>query len=274
MYRLVAIDLDGTLLDENKEISDRNKKVISLAIEKGVKIVICSGRIYSGAKLYAKQVGSKDPIIACNGAIISEDINGKVIYTNNLATEDCLKIIDICHKYDNYYHIYAGDTMLTEKLGFTSLKYFEKNETLPPEDKIDIEILENMADKIRSIQGQVLKFVVVTDDLEKLKRIRDEIEQIPSVDVMSSYYDNFEVMNKGVSKGAALKRLSELLGISAEEMIAIGDNENDISMLEYAGLGVAMDNGEDCAKGAAQYVTAANNQDGVAQAIEKFVLKY
>lgn len=274
MYRLVAIDLDGTLLDMNKNISQRNKRAIALAIEKGVKIVICSGRVYKGARLYAKQVDSKDPVIACNGAIISENIDGKVIYSNNIETDDCLKVIDICHKYEVYYHIYAGDVMLTEELGFTSLNYFVKNQELPHEDRVVIEVVENMADKIKSIQGQVLKCVVVTDDTQLLKRIRSEIEQIPSIEVISSYFDNIEVMNKGVSKGAALKRLSELLDIPPEEMLAIGDNENDISMLKYAGLGVVMDNGEDCAKEAAQYVTASNSQDGVAEAIEKFVLGY
>lgn len=272
MYRLVAIDLDGTLLDTNKEISSRNKRAITLAIEKGVKIIICSGRVFSGARLYAKLVGSKDPIIACNGAIISENINKKIIYSNILATEDCLKIVDICHKHQIYYHVYAGDAMLTEKLGFTSLKYFEKNKSLPLEDRVEIEVVKNMSDKIKKMQGQVLKFVVINDDIELLKRVRYEMEQIPNVDVMSSNYDNFEVMNKGVNKGAALKKISELLDIPSEEMIAIGDNENDISMLEYVGLAVAMDNGEDFVKEAAQYITASNDQDGVAKAIEKFVL--
>ncbi len=272
MYKLVAIDLDGTLLNSDKEISSRNAKAISLAIEKGVKIVICSGRVYSGARLYAKQVGAVDPIIACNGAIISESIDGKVIYSNNLSTEACLKIIDICHKNNIYYHVYAEDTMLTEKLGFTSLKYFEKNKTLPIKDRVKIEVVGDMVTKIKSLQGKVLKLVIVNDDLELLKRTRNEMEQIASVDVMSSNYDNFEVVNKGVNKGVALKKLSVLLDIPPEEMIAIGDNENDISMLDYAGLGIAMENGEDCAKDAAQYITASNDESGVAQAIEKFVL--
>jgi Cof subfamily protein (haloacid dehalogenase superfamily) len=272
MYRLVAIDLDGTLLDRNKEISNRNKRAIALAIEKGTKIVICSGRVFSGARLYAKQVGSKDPIIACNGALISENFTKKVIYSNILATEACLEVVDICHKHQIYYHVYAGDTMFTEKLGFTSLKYFEKNKSLPPEDRVEIEVVQNMADTLKKMQGQVFKFVVVNDDAELLKRVRNEMEQIASVDLMSSNYDNFEVMNKGVNKGAALKKLSELLDIPSSEMIAIGDNENDISMLKYAELGVAMDNGESCAKEAAQYITASNDQDGVAKAIEKFIL--
>ncbi|PYG86918.1 hypothetical protein LY28_02539 [Ruminiclostridium sufflavum DSM 19573] len=272
MYKLVAIDLDGTLLDSDKEISARNKEAIASAIKKGVKAVICSGRVYSGARLYAGQIGSRDPIIACNGAVITENTDGRIIYSDCLHTEDCMRIIDIFHRHKLYFHVYAGNTMFTEKLGYTSLKYFEKNKSLPPEDRVEIEVVGDMTAKLESIPGKVLKFVGVEDSIEQLRRARHEIEQIPGVDVMSSNYDNFEVLNKGVSKGEALKKLSRLLNIQASEMIAIGDNENDISMFEYAGLSVAMENGEAFAKEAAQYVTASNNSDGVALAIEKFIL--
>jgi Cof subfamily protein (haloacid dehalogenase superfamily) len=272
MYKLVAIDLDGTLLNAEKEVSERNKKAIELAIEKGVRIVICSGRVFTGARLYAKQVGSIDPVIACNGAIISENIDGKVLYSNVMRIDDCLRVIDICRKNDIYFHVYAGDVMMTEKLGFTSLKYFEKNKMLPPEDRVQIEIVSDIAEKVKEVKDKVSKVVVVNNDIELLGRTRGEIVQMEGIDVMSSNFDNFEVMNKGVNKGAALKKLSEILGIAPSEMIAIGDNENDISMLKYAGLGVAMGNGEDIAKEVSQYITASNDNDGVAQAIERFVL--
>ena len=272
MYKLVAIDLDGTLLDINKEISDRNKKAIGLAMQKGVKIVVCSGKVFTGARLYAKQIGSVDPIIACNGAIITESHNGNILYSDYMKLEVCLKINEICQKHRVYYHVYAGDTMLTEKLGFTSKKYFERNKTLPPEDRVDIEVVKNMEAKLKSIPGRVLKFVIVSDDLQLLRRVRQDMEQLSEVDVMSSNYDNFEVMNKGVSKGAALEKLSGIYGILPEQMIAIGDNENDVSMFDYAGLSIAMENGEAIAKAAAKYITAPNDADGVAQAIEKFVL--
>lgn len=273
MYKLVAIDLDGTLLDSAKEISVRNKKAIAYAIEKGVKIVVCSGRVYTGARLYAKQIGSMAPIIACNGAIITENIDGKIIYSNYLQTADCIKVIDIFHKHDLYFHVYADNTMYTEKLGYTSQKYYEKNKLLPPEDRVDIEIVKDMTTTVKSLPGHVLKFVAVSDDnIKLLKSSRAEIEQIKSIDVMSSNYNNIEVLNKGVNKGQALKKISEHLNINPSEMIAIGDNENDISMFNIAGLSIAMENGEDFAKEAANYVTASNDDDGVALAIEKFVL--
>ena len=272
MYKLVAIDLDGTLLDMNKEISVRNKQAIKKAMEKGVRVVICSGRVYTGARLYAKEIGSLDPIIACNGAIITNGIDGDIVYSVYMETEVALKVNSICQRHGIYYHVYAGDTMLTERLAFTSQKYYERNRFLPPEDRVDIEVVTSMEAKLKAMPDKVLKFVIVSDQPQLLKKVRQEMEQLTEVDVMSSNYDNFEVMKKGVSKGTALERLSDLLNIPANMMVAIGDNENDISMFDYAGLSIAMGNGEPEAKAAAKYVTEANDEDGVAKAIEKFIL--
>lgn len=272
MYKLVAIDLDGTLLNMNKEISERNKRAISKAMERGVKIVICSGRVFTGARLYAKEIGSTDPIIACNGAIITNRPDGDIIYSDYMNMEVSIKINSICQKHGVYYHVYAGNTMLTEKLGYTSKKYYERNRFLPAGDRVDIEVVQNMEAKLQSIPGKVLKFVIVSDDPRLLKSVRTDMEQLREIDVMSSNFDNFEVMNKGVSKGAALEKLTDIFGIPSQQMIAIGDNENDISMFQYAGLGIAMENGEAVAKAAAKYITVSNDEDGVAQAIEKFIL--
>ena len=272
MYKLIAIDLDGTLLNNNKEISQRNMQAIALAKNKGVRVIVCSGRVYMGARLFAKQLELTDPIIACNGAKISQNKDGKELFAQHICKEACLEIIDLCHKHNVYYHIYADDIMLSEKMEFATLKYYERNKQLMPEDRVEIEIVADMKRKILTMQQNVLKFVIISQNDDVLAKIRREAHLISQVDVMSSNYDNFEIVDKGVSKGEALKFLSKELGIAPEEMIAIGDNENDISMLKYAGLGIAMDNGEQCAKDIAQYITATNEEDGVALAIEKFIL--
>jgi Cof subfamily protein (haloacid dehalogenase superfamily) len=272
MYKLVAIDLDGTLLNNEKEISKRNIKAIREACSKGVKIVICSGRVFSGARVYAKQVGVTGPVIACNGAVITRDIGGELMYASYMNKSDCFKVIDICKKYNTYYHIYAGDVMLTERLEGPSLRYYERNKTLLPEDRIKIEVVPDMREKLLNTAEVVLKFIIITQDLDILKNARAEAESLSNVTIMSSNYDNFEIMNKGVNKGDSLKQLAEMLNISSDEVMAIGDNENDLTMLSYAGLGVAMENAESNIKEAADYVTLSNEDDGVALAIEKFVL--
>ena len=272
MYRLVAIDLDGTLLNSNKQISDEDKQSINSAINKGLKVLVCSGRIYAGARIFARYVGIRGPLIACNGALIRNMETEEVLFSNFLNFEECKRVIDICHRENIYFHIYAGDTMYTEKLEFSSKSYWDKNLTLPEEDRVDIRVVDNIIRDISHEASNIAKLVAISDNLEKLSLIRQRIEKSNSISVVSSNFDNFEVVNKGVSKGYALKFLADKLGIVKDEIIAIGDNENDYSMLEYAGLGVAMGNAEDGIKGIANYVTASNNESGVSRVLKKFML--
>mgnify|MGYP000961359885 CR=1 FL=1 len=272
MYRLVAIDLDGTLLNSQSKISERNRQAIGRAIEKGVEVVICSGRILSGAKVFAREVGAEGIIITCNGAIISDVKTGAVLYDNPMSKEDCYKIIDVCRKEKVYFHVYTGNVMFTEELKYGALFYWNINESLPRDERIDIRMVEDIGEAVRKFHKSASKFVVISEDRAQLLRIRKQVACIDTVEVMSSNYNNIEVVNRGVSKGSALKFISEKLGIPREEVIAIGDNENDYSMIQFAGLGVAMGNAENFVKEAADYVTLSNDEDGVAEVFKKFVL--
>lgn len=272
MYKLVAIDLDGTLLNLNKQISDIDKEAINCAINSGVKILVCSGRIYAGARTFARYLGINGPLIACNGALIKDMDTEDVLYSDFLDFEDCKRVIDILHEYNMYFHIYAGDAMFTEKLEFAAKFYWDKNLTLPKEKRVDIRLVENIKNEISHEASNIAKIVTISDNLEKLSQVRGKVENIKSVSVMSSSTENFEIVNKGVSKGNALKFLSEKLGIHRNEIIAMGDNENDYSMLEFAGLAVAMGNAEDYIKDIADYITLSNNENGVSKVLNKFVL--
>jgi Cof subfamily protein (haloacid dehalogenase superfamily) len=272
MYKLIAIDLDGTLLNSKKRISETNIKYIKEVIEKEVKVVVCSGRIYAGAKIFARQISVNDTLIACNGAIIKDIGTDEVLYYNSMNIPDCIRVIDICHELDIYFHVYIGDTMYTERLEFSSLFYWKRNQELPQDEQVDIRLVQNMYEVIEKNAGKVLKIVVISNDPNILADARKKVCCIDSVEVMSSDSNNFEVMNQGVNKGNALKFIAGKLGIKREEIIAIGDNENDYTMIEYAGLGVAMGNAEEKIKGIAKYVTCTNDQDGVAHCIKRFVL--
>lgn len=272
MYKLIAIDLDGTLLNSNKRISDENKEAIRSAIASGVHVVVCSGRIYAGARIFGQEIGTKLPLITCNGARIKDMETEEVIYSRPLQFKTCEKIIDVCQKNDVYYHIYVGDIMYTEKLAFSSLFYWNRNKELPKENRVEIQVVDNMKCQLKDKAEDISKVVVICDNPQKLSETREEISRIKDLEIMSSNFDNFEIMNGGVSKGHALKYMAEKYGISREEVMAIGDNENDMSMLEYAGLAIAMANGEDYVKEICDYVTLSNNENGVAFAINKFVL--
>lgn len=272
MYKLVAIDLDGTLLDSRKMISDENKEAIKNAINAGVNILICSGRIYAGAKIFGKEVGTRLPVITCNGARIKDMDTDEVIYSKSLNLETCRSIVDVCHDMGIYYHVYLGDTMFTEQLAHSSLFYWKKNKELPIESRVSIEVVDDIQYYLEKYPDDISKVIVISDVPEELSKTRKELQKVKGIEIMSSYYNNIEIMTQGVSKGKALKFMAERYGIKQEEVIAMGDNENDLSMIEYAGLGVAMANGEDYVKEAADFVTLSNDDNGVAYAINKFVL--
>jgi Cof subfamily protein (haloacid dehalogenase superfamily) len=272
MYKLVAIDLDGTLLNFNKQISDIDKETINYALNSGVKILVCSGRIFAGARIFARYLGINGPLIACNGAIIKEVETDEVLYSDFLEFEACKEVIDFCKEEDLYFHIYAGDTMYTERLEFSSKFYWDKNLTLSKSKQVDIRLVEDITKAIRNKSSNIAKIVAVSKDLEKLSSVRSRVANIKSLSVVSSNSDNFEVVNGGVSKGNALKFVAEKLGICKSEIIAIGDNENDCSMLDFAGLAVAMGNAEDYIKEMADYITLSNNDNGVSEVLKKFVL--
>lgn len=272
MYKLIAVDLDGTLLNSQKEISPENLQALQEAMEKQIKVVVCSGRIFAGARFFARQLGTPDPVIACNGAIIRDMATDEVLRADGLSLENCRQAIELCHEEGIYYHVYIGDTMYAEKLEFSARFYWEKNQKLPEKDRVDIRIAEDMNRVLKEVEVLPSKIVSISRDPEHLQRVRTRMEQIQGMDVVSSFHDNFEVVNHGVSKGVALEFLCRRLGIKPEEVAAIGDNENDISMLRFAGLGIAMGNAEEMARQAACRVTLKNDEHGVAQAVRRYIL--
>lgn len=271
-YKMLVLDMDYTLLNKNKEVSQGNKNAIKKAAEKGVLVVVATGRLYSSAKYYAKLLGLNTPVIASNGAIIKESHTNKTIYRSLLCEEAARKMIDVTKNHGLYCHFFAEDVIYTEKIINISKRYTEWNRRFTEADKVNIEVVPDLYELLNKEKGTILKAVVVDDDDEKILAVRNEILKTGMVTASQSLKDNVEVMNKGVSKGNAIHILAEMYGIKQEEIIAMGDNENDKSMIEYAGLGIAMGNAENCLKEVADYITGNYEEDGVAQAIEKFIL--
>lgn len=271
-YKMVVMDMDYTLLNKNKEVSPGNKEALAEAAKKGVHLVVATGRIYSSARFYTRLLGINTPIIASNGAIIKEDATNKIMFQSILLDEVALKMIRLCKENGLYCHLYSQDTVYTEKIINISQRYSEWNQRLNEEDRININVVESLEKTVEEERGKILKAVVVDDDEEKLAYIREKIMETGKVSVSQSLKDNLEVMNKGINKGNAIRILSEIYGIKRDEIIAIGDNENDISMVEYAGLGIAMGNAVDILKERADYITGTYDEDGVAQVIREFVL--
>ncbi|RKD29092.1 Cof-type HAD-IIB family hydrolase [Thermohalobacter berrensis] len=270
-YKLIAVDMDGTLLNSNKEVSSKNKNALKVATEKGIQVVITTGRIFTSARYYAKLLGLITPIISNNGAYICEYHRNNVLYENPIRNYELKEVIKDIEEEGMYYHFYGNDTFYTKELDYTSKELYEWNKEQKPGDKINIEVLENPLNFIEEKDPDIYKLVVIDENQDKLKYIRQKLSINDNIEIVSSWSNNVEVMNKGVSKGSALKELCKIFNIKREEVIAIGDHQNDLSMIEFAGTGIAMGNAEDEIKKKAKYITDTNDNDGVAKALKELV---
>jgi Cof subfamily protein (haloacid dehalogenase superfamily) len=273
MYKMIVMDMDGTLLTDDKRISDRNKKALKDAASKGVKIAISTGRIFTSALVYGRMIGVDVPIISSNGAYIREEDKDEVIYARILGEENIRNILNIAQKYGLNYSMFSWNALFAETLIHTSLNYAKWNENLPEDQRVKIVRVDRSQwdNVIEENKDSILKMVMTSEDKESLAKCSKELKAF-DIEVTSSYPINIEVMNKGVSKGNAVEFLAKYYKLDRSDIICMGDNDNDVSMIKYAGLGIAMGNGNEHAKEAADFITLSNEEDGVAYAIEKFVL--
>lgn len=271
-YKLIVTDMDGTVLGGDHKITEENMRALKEADERGVKVVFATGRFHDSAKEHVTFLEEVMPIVSSNGAIIKHPITNEVLYCNSIDKDISLKIVETLDNLDLSYQIYTDNEILQkykteeEKI---KMQDFIKNTF---SDKTEIVFKKDLKKDIKDLN--ILKFNVV--DFERpllMKEARKEVEKIEGLEVTSSWNDNVEIMNAGSSKGSAVKFLCELLNIDKEEIIAFGDNYNDISMLEYVGMGVAMGNAEEDVKKIASYITESNTESGVAKAIDDLVLE-
>ena len=264
--RLIAIDLDGTLLNSKKEISSYNLAVLRRAIAAGVYVTISSGRKYADAMAFSERIAPGQPVICSNGAMACTHDPFDVVYCECMSKEKLRAVVTLLEKETCYYHVYCDDgSVMESRTGNPG-----KQRKLNCYDYIG-QVLS--ADEMPKYVGDgALKVVCFTPDTDKLQRIRAGMEAIGGLEINSSWWDNLEMLAGGVHKGAALRALAEKLGIPIEQTMAIGDNENDLSMLHAAGVAVVMGNAVDAIKAQADYVTDTNDEDGVGRAVEKLVL--
>lgn len=274
-YKLVCVDMDGTLLNRKKKISEETKRVLQKAHELGVHIVITTGRIFNNAAYYSNLIGVKSPVIAANGAIIREKDKDEVIYKKDLNRNICLEVLKIAQKHNVTPHYHTMENIF---VGSKIHKFFVNlliAKPLPKEHEVTVNYIgstEQWEEMFKTHEGDIVKCIIVNQSVRRLKNARKDIEKIENVEVVSSNKFNIEVIAKGVSKGKAVEALVEFYGLKREEVICIGDNENDLSMIKYAGLGVAMGNSINIVKENADYITDSNDKDGVAKVIKKFIL--
>lgn len=273
-YKMICIDMDGTLLNSKKIISEENKVALKKAYEKGVHIIICTGRNPKNAIYFSEFLGVNCAVIANNGAwIIGEDKNF-IISKDVLDEKQCVDIMKICNEYRGVPSFHSKDSVYWPSRFRKHLCDIILNKKIPDKYRVqNIYVRENKAwDEIFK-SNNIGKCIIVELNTSKLKKIRDSLLKEGKYEITQSGEYALEVNNKGVSKGRAVEALAKKYNIKREEIICIGDNENDLSMISYAGLGVAMGNSIDSLKKKADYITESNDKDGVAKVIYEFVLK-
>lgn len=266
MYKLVAIDMDGTLLNEKKEISQENYDMIQKAREQGKKVVIATGRPLIGIISHLNNlnlVSDEDYVVAYNGSLVQTTKSGKVVSQASLSREDYKELYDLSQECG--VHIHA----LTDKEVITPV-YNKYTQVEADINDIPIEVMgvEDVPDGMPIIKAMFI------DDPEKLDKALEMLPQAikDKYNILRSAPFFLEFLHKSANKGTGVKAVADALGYSAEEVICIGDAGNDLAMVEYAGLGVAMDNAFPELKDAADYITKSNEDHGVAHVIEKFML--
>ena len=290
MYKLIAVDLDGTMLNHYGEISEKTKEIVQKCIEKGVQIVLASGRPTDSIKTIAEELGIKGYFIAGNGALVYDIQKNEIIYENYIKKEKVLEIIKICEENSIAYNVYTDKVILTTNLKFNVLYYYKENLKKEENKKTNISIVENMYEYVKQMEKEnILKITICDENDSIFHSIIKKVREINGIDVLDISHMSKKMIQQGteevpveyfytevsasdVNKWNAIKFLMEKLEIKEEEIIAIGDNINDKKMIENAGLGVAMKGSTPEIIEVAKEITDTNDKDGVAKVLERYVL--
>jgi len=266
MIKLIAMDLDGTLFDsDHKTISERNIHAVQKAADRGIKIVICSGRTYCHMKSVLKQLNTVDYILASNGAV-SMDKTGHVISSDCMKYDIWKAVYEILDGEGIVAEVYFDGKSYLKESSRNSYKSDKLNDDFVQELKADITFCDNPIRLLKDKAAEKITSIAVPEQqYDKLKRILLQME----VSVTSSIPLNIEINKMGVNKGKGLSALCDVLGICAEEVMAFGDGDNDIEMLQWAGYSYAMKNAAAHVRKAAKFTADYNHQDGIAKIIEK-----
>jgi Cof subfamily protein (haloacid dehalogenase superfamily) len=275
--KLVALDLDGTLFDNSSHISERNLTAIRSITDKGIHVVISTGRPFEGIPFDQIKGTGINYAITANGSGIYEISTGKCLYENAMDEELVTPILNFLLTRDIHMDAFIGGK------GYTPFQCVEtaqkltvpssiKNYIITTRTRLD-NILQFIHENQLKVQKMTLNFYPAADGtLIDRETVRKFLVSNPSITTVCGGYNNLEFTRADANKGVGLRKLAEILGVNPDATMAIGDTENDLAIIEAAGIGVAMGNATDAVKAKADYVTTSNTEDGVAAAIEHFIL--
>ena len=281
----MAIELGGTLLNSCGQVSKKNKEILKEAQERGIEIVLASGRSTNSVKNIANEIGDCKYIICGNGSLIYDLQKEEIIYDKFIEKAKALQIIKICEQNSIYYNVYTENMVIAKTLSNNVLFYHQENANKPENKKTKINLVDNIYEYVEKLENEnILKFTISDTSSIIFNSIIKKLREIKKIDVLDVAHMSRKIIKSGteevsleyyyteitcedVDKWNAIEWLADKLNIQKEEIMAIGDNVNDKLMIENAGIGVAMGNSAPYIKEIADKVVASNNEDGVAEAL-------
>ncbi|WP_227762323.1 Cof-type HAD-IIB family hydrolase [Zhaonella formicivorans] len=262
-FKLIAIDMDGTLLNNDLEISPRVEEAIRRVRERDIHVTLCTGRMYASALPYARKMGLDLPLVTYNGAYVKHSGTGEILYNRNLPVEHAREVFLKAKSYGFHVNVYYQDRLYVEQLT-------ERGKIYARTVRVPIHVVDDMLEFLRE---DPIKIVVLAEP-GQLKDLEGELgaEFGDKLYITKSSSTFLEILHPEATKGRGLQAVARYLNVPRESIMGIGDSFNDLEMFKYAGFAVVMENAEPEIKSFADYITCCNDDDGVAEALEKLVL--
>lgn len=267
LYRLLVADIDGTLVNAAREITPPVLSAVRAAQAAGVRVCLATGRIWPSARAFVEGLGADPPIILYNGGMVYDFARDEVWFRAPLPRQHATDVLRIVRRHPAVQpHLYVDDGVYVPRMTAATLAYQRK-------DSLQARVVGDLADWLEADPDRVPMKILNIGERTALEAVAREIEALPCrVNHVFSEIDYLEILPPGVSKGAALQAAAGRLGVGPEAVIAVGDNLNDLAMIEYAGLGVAMANAPEALRARADFVAPSNDDHGLQHVIERFVL--
>ncbi|NMH70671.1 HAD family phosphatase [Bacillus sp. RO3] len=283
MITCIVTDMDGTLLNEKQEISEANRQAILDAQQRGVEVIVATGRSYEEARYVIKEAGISCDIICANGAEVRNK-EGEVIYQAGIEIAKAKEIAAVLNETGIYFELYTDQGTYTEneEMGIELIVdiFTTANPNVSKEqvrqaakerfEKGHIKLVDDYGILFEESSAErIYKFLVFSFDERQLGEAHTKLNALPGIAISSSGKENIEVNSLDAQKGVALKKLLDDKGLSPENAMAMGDNLNDLSMMKVVGRPIAMGNAMEQIKEFCPFITATNREDGVAKAIHE-----
>lgn len=272
--KMIATDMDGTFLDDEKKVPPQNREALRRCADLGIEIVPATGRTVTGIPDALKELPGVRYAITTNGAVVVDLKENREISACRIPVETAVQVLRLARESgdDIMYDAYIDGAGISMNCFLDHLMKYVKTEGLAELVRKTRRVVPDTILYVEEQGKPVDKINMFFTDMEARERMRAALGTVDGIMVTSAISNNLEINAAGADKGGALLRLAAYLHIDREEVMAFGDGENDLSMIRSAGMGIAMANGIEEARAAADYVTGTNNQGGVAEAIGKFVL--